>query len=556
MEMTMMMSSTPQVPVQGNQTPGAQTAGQRTPVSGGHADHSSAFALLFAQLFGASRGTITPDGTASLLQTGSNPTDGSSGDTQAASSGKQATSQDTSMLMGNSGAAVSVMHLLNALRHQTTEGRKAGEKMKGTDGTDATDPQQMLDELEELEELLNQDGSPAGKTLEQEVAALLSKDPKEAQPQKGDGNGALESLAAVLNGALQQLQQNVVAEKKPASEPTGSSSMSGKGQVLIPSQSEMVPPQQQVMTTQNAEPSQQKTVIAADASTVVVPEQKPVITPVPMQPSTLASAQTSAQPEHHDAKAATLLQSSQLHPTQNAAAGESMKSDQPVNPHGVQVDSGKVKPDLSQIEVVFKENASQKNQLLNSDQSQAPTADLHKAALQTGSLLSQNSEGQVQQASAPTTNSGSTTLTQEQIMGQVKEKLAEHRLNPDNGQVTLKLHPAELGELKINMKMDDQRLRVEIVADNRTVKDALLQHVDSLKESLARQNISMEQFNVSTDSRQFFNQGFREGNRQEQQNAAPQMASWMNGRSFEPLEEQPGNPSWHPKENALLDMMM
>jgi len=33
--------------------------------------------------------------------------------------------------------------------------------------------------------------------------------------------------------------------------------------------------------------------------------------------------------------------------------------------------------------------------------------------------------------------------------------------------------------------MDDQRLRVEIVAENRAVKDALMENLGSLKEALA-----------------------------------------------------------------------
>jgi len=46
--------------------------------------------------------------------------------------------------------------------------------------------------------------------------------------------------------------------------------------------------------------------------------------------------------------------------------------------------------------------------------------------------------------------------------------------------------------------MDNQRLTVEIVTDNRSVTEALRQNHDSLKETLAKQNIKMDSFNVTT----------------------------------------------------------
>lgn len=144
-------------------------------------------------------------------------------------------------------------------------------------------------------------------------------------------------------------------------------------------------------------------------------------------------------------------------------------------------------------------------------------------------------------------------VSHEQIISQVKEKLAEQRISADNGQVTLKLHPAELGELKITVRMDDQRVRVDVVAENRMVKDALMQNVESLKEALARQNVAMERFEVSTGGRQLFDQGFREGRQQEQQFVS-RGSAWLTGRNNDRSEDVATQ--WQARENALLDMMM
>lgn len=106
----------------------------------------------------------------------------------------------------------------------------------------------------------------------------------------------------------------------------------------------------------------------------------------------------------------------------------------------------------------------------------------------------------------------------EQIHRQVREKLESGDFGSNKGSITMKLHPAELGELKINLRMDAQSLKVEIVAENQSVKEALMQNLDSLKETLSRQNITMDRFNVSTDIRQGFQQGSRDGGRMMQEN--------------------------------------
>ncbi len=106
----------------------------------------------------------------------------------------------------------------------------------------------------------------------------------------------------------------------------------------------------------------------------------------------------------------------------------------------------------------------------------------------------------------------------EQIHNQIREKLDANDVGFKKGSITLRLHPEELGELKINMRMEDQRLKVEIVTQNQSVKDALMQNLDTLKETLSRQNIAMDRFNVSADLRQGFQQGARDGRQTTQEN--------------------------------------
>jgi flagellar hook-length control protein FliK len=97
----------------------------------------------------------------------------------------------------------------------------------------------------------------------------------------------------------------------------------------------------------------------------------------------------------------------------------------------------------------------------------------------------------------------------EHILSQVKDGVVT-RDNQGNSQITVRLNPAELGELHIQVRMDDQRLKVEVVADNRMVKDLLMSNLESLKETLQKQNLSMSGFTVSTGGGNGFDQSFRE----------------------------------------------
>lgn len=90
------------------------------------------------------------------------------------------------------------------------------------------------------------------------------------------------------------------------------------------------------------------------------------------------------------------------------------------------------------------------------------------------------------------------TVQHEQVARQVTERLSGYEVKSGADQLSLKLSPEHLGNLQLTFKMEDQRLKLEIVAENRGVRDALLQQADDLKESLARQNIKVDSFDVTT----------------------------------------------------------
>jgi len=85
----------------------------------------------------------------------------------------------------------------------------------------------------------------------------------------------------------------------------------------------------------------------------------------------------------------------------------------------------------------------------------------------------------------------------ESILAQIKDGVVTHD-DKGNGQMSIRLNPGELGELKIQVKMNDNQLHIEVQADNKMVKDLLMSNLDSLKDSLTAKNLTMSGFDVST----------------------------------------------------------
>jgi flagellar hook-length control protein FliK len=101
----------------------------------------------------------------------------------------------------------------------------------------------------------------------------------------------------------------------------------------------------------------------------------------------------------------------------------------------------------------------------------------------------------------PTTQDLRESLTKEameHVVQQVKEHLTSRDYKTGTEQISIRLTPDNMGELKMNLRMENRQLKVEIITENSMIRDTLLKHSDSLRETLAKQNISMESFDVST----------------------------------------------------------
>ncbi|ACH40824.1 flagellar hook-length control protein FliK [Citrifermentans bemidjiense Bem] len=129
-------------------------------------------------------------------------------------------------------------------------------------------------------------------------------------------------------------------------------------------------------------------------------------------------------------------------------------------------------------------------------------------------------QGSMAETAAPESHQTATrSALHEHILSQVKDGVVTHD-GKGNGQMSIRLNPGELGELKIQVSMEHNRLKVEVQADNRMVKDLLMSNLDSLKEALSGKDLAMDGFNVSTGSGGFQQPLYEERANQRQQSAS------------------------------------
>lgn len=80
----------------------------------------------------------------------------------------------------------------------------------------------------------------------------------------------------------------------------------------------------------------------------------------------------------------------------------------------------------------------------------------------------------------------------------------------NQNEMTLRLHPAELGPLQVQLRMDDTTAQLNILTHSQQVRGALEQALPTLRESLANQGIQLGESNVNDQGQQFAQQQARQ----------------------------------------------
>lgn len=119
----------------------------------------------------------------------------------------------------------------------------------------------------------------------------------------------------------------------------------------------------------------------------------------------------------------------------------------------------------------------------------------------------------------------------EKIMHEVHQRFSDQNtLASGKDHITIRLTPEHLGEVKLTIVMEGQQLSVEIMSDNPQARDTIMQYADSLKESLSRQNINLDSFEVTSQDRG--SGGFARGRDEWRQFSANQNNLWLSGAGY------------------------
>lgn len=93
------------------------------------------------------------------------------------------------------------------------------------------------------------------------------------------------------------------------------------------------------------------------------------------------------------------------------------------------------------------------------------------------------------------------TVADSQIFDQVVTRMAGS-FNGESGRMTLRLHPAELGSLKLDLHVEGQTIRANLQAQTTQVQEVLERNLPQLRQALAEQGLKIDQFQVNLEQRQ------------------------------------------------------
>jgi flagellar hook-length control protein FliK len=125
-------------------------------------------------------------------------------------------------------------------------------------------------------------------------------------------------------------------------------------------------------------------------------------------------------------------------------------------------------------------------------------------------------------------------VPEQDVMEQVIQRSSLRELEGKR-HLTVELHPEDLGQVKLNLVQEQDRLQLHLQAQSSEVRDILEKHLPRLQEALQQQGLRLETIQVSVDAQRNNAQGFFE--RQQQQQA--QQNPWRHAnRSSLQSEEQ------------------
>jgi flagellar hook-length control protein FliK len=111
-------------------------------------------------------------------------------------------------------------------------------------------------------------------------------------------------------------------------------------------------------------------------------------------------------------------------------------------------------------------------------------------------------------------------IPEQEVMEQVIQRSSLHELEGKR-ELTVELHPEDLGQVKLNLVQEKDRMQLHLQAQNSEVRDILEKHLPRLQEALQQQGLRLEIIQVSVDPQRNHAQGFFERQQQHQAQRHP-----------------------------------
>jgi len=137
---------------------------------------------------------------------------------------------------------------------------------------------------------------------------------------------------------------------------------------------------------------------------------------------------------------------------------------------------------------------------------------------------SSNSSGNVQLPSGQ-------AVSENHILNQVVGQISIDK-NHGASRISIKLHPKELGQIKLDLTVDQTKVKAHLIAQNQQVQDVLERHLPALRSALQQQGLQLDHLQVSVDSRQAGSNMFFQQQQQQQNPSAYQPRHWAPTAGF------------------------
>ena len=142
-------------------------------------------------------------------------------------------------------------------------------------------------------------------------------------------------------------------------------------------------------------------------------------------------------------------------------------------------------------------NSQQPSPSLISNSSLSP--DQSTGFHQVSTLMQNIQPGQIQNSGQPVVLPSGTVVNEDNVVQQVVDRF-QINTRVNETKLHLKLHPAELGELKIDLTLKDGSIKAHVVALSQQVQEIIEKNMIKLRNTLEDQGFSIEEIIVTSES--------------------------------------------------------